>query len=159
VTESTAPSPTAPARIVVGVDGSAPSVGALREGARLAVALGLPLEAVTAWHMPDLYGGYQGEAFVPDGRDLVRAAETGQGEAVAAVFGDDVPDWFHGAIREGRSAQTLIEASRGATMLVVGSRGRGGFAGLLLGSVSLTCTAHALCPVLVCRDVTAPAAS
>jgi nucleotide-binding universal stress UspA family protein len=139
-------------RIVVGVDGSASSVGALRRGARIAAALELPLEAITAWHSPDLYGGYMGEAFMPDMADLSAGAQAMLDETAAAVFGDDRPAWFHGSVYEGRTAQTLIDHSQGAEMLVVGSRGHGGFAGLLLGSVSEACAEHATCPVLVFHE-------
>ena len=55
------------------------------------------------------------------------------------------------AVVEGPAAQTLIGAAKGAELLVVGSRGRGGFAGLLLGSVSQQCAHHASCPVVIVR--------
>lgn len=60
------------------------------------------------------------------------------------------------AWREGNAARVLLEASQGARMLVVGSRGHGGFTGLLLGSVSAACTEHAACPVLVLHGTTPP---
>jgi nucleotide-binding universal stress UspA family protein len=140
------------ARIVVGVDGSPSSVGALRRGARIATALGLPLEAVTVWRYPDLYGGYLSATFLPGVPDLTSGAQAMLDETSHAVFGDDRPSWFHGSVHEGRTAQTLIEQSMGAEMLVVGSRGHGGFTGLLLGSVSAACAEHATCPVLVFHD-------
>ena len=149
-----------PAHVVVGVDGSASSIGALRAGARIADALHLPLEAVTAWQLPDLYGGYMGETFVPDLRGLADGAAAMLDDTVSAVFGATPPPWFHGTVREGRTAQTLIDAGAGAEMLVVGSRGHGGFVGLLLGSVSQACAEHASCPVLVFHDdQPAPAAA
>lgn len=139
-------------RIVVGVDGSPSSIGALRRGGRLAAALELPLEAVAAWHYPDLYGGYLGESFIPDPTLLSDGARAMLDETVAAVFGDSPPAGFRGVVREGRTAETLIAESRGAEMLIVGSRGHGGFVGLLLGSVSEACAEHATCPVLVFHE-------
>ncbi|MCU1474158.1 universal stress protein [Amnibacterium sp.] len=139
-------------RIVVGVDGSPSSVGALRRGARIAAALDLPLHAIAAWHYPDLYGGYMGEAFIPDPSMLADGAQAMLDETVAAVFGDSPPTGFRGLVREGRAAQILIDESRGAEMLIVGSRGHGGFTGLLLGSVSEACAEHATCPVLVFHE-------
>jgi nucleotide-binding universal stress UspA family protein len=150
-TANTAAAPSA--RIVVGVDGSPSSISALRRGARIAAALELPLEAVTAWYYPELFGGYRGgymgEGFIPDSADLIAGAQAMLDEAVQAVFGDQPPTGFHGSVLEGRAAQTLIEESKGAEMLIVGSRGHGGFTGLLLGSVSQACVEHATCPVLV----------
>jgi nucleotide-binding universal stress UspA family protein len=140
-------------RIVVGVDGSPSSIGALQRGVRIAGALGLPLEAVAVWQYPDVYGGYMGEAFVPSTMDLSTGAQAMLDDTTSAVFGTATPpSWFHGSVREGGTARTLLDESEGAEMLIVGSRGHGGFAGLLLGSVSETCAAHATCPVLVFHD-------
>jgi nucleotide-binding universal stress UspA family protein len=79
-------------------------------------------------------------------------------ETVRAVFGDQPSAGFQRQVREGGAAMVLIEASQGATMLVVGSRGHGGFAGLLLGSVSANIAEHAPCPVLVIHGDQAPPA-
>ncbi|GLI28604.1 universal stress protein [Agromyces rhizosphaerae] len=130
-------------RILVGVDGSAPSIEALRYGARLADALDAPLEAVTTWTFPPVMGAYVVDGWTPD--------EDAQGildDSIAEAFGDDPPDLAR-TVLAGPAAGTLIEESRRARMLVLGSRGHGGFAGLLLGSVSAACAAHAHCPVLI----------
>lgn len=147
-----APSAPQPHRVVVGVDGSPSSTGALRRGARIAAALHAPLEAVSVWRYPDIYGGMMGEVFITDGRDLAINAQTILDAAATAVFGAEIPGWYSGVVREGVIAKVLIEESRGAEMLVVGSRGHGGFAGLLLGSVSEAVAEHATCPVLVLHD-------
>lgn len=133
----------APNRIVVGVDGSDSSFEALRWAARLGVATGATIEAVTAWHYPN---------YVMDGLGDHRPdqdAATIVGDAVVSVFGSDVPFGLTQRSEQGPPARVLLEASRGAEMLIVGSRGHGGFAGLLLGSVSSQCAEHAHCPVLV----------
>jgi nucleotide-binding universal stress UspA family protein len=65
---------------------------------------------------------------------------------------------IEGATREGPAAQVLLDETQGADLLVVGSRGLGGFSGLLLGSVSQQCVHHATCPVLIAREP-APAAT
>ncbi|MBW4041462.1 MAG: universal stress protein [Acidobacteria bacterium] len=151
-----APVPHTKQRIVVGVDGSSSSIGALRRAARIADALHTTLEAVAVWRYPDVYGGYLGETIVPDSSEFSAGAQAMIDESVAAAFGTAVPSWFHGTVREGGTAQVLIDESKDAEMLVVGSRGHGGFAGLLLGSVSEACAEHASCPVLVFHDA-APA--
>lgn len=131
-------------RIVVGVDGSDSSIDALRRGARMAEALGARLEAITVWQYPLEFGGYVTSEWSPDGD-----ARSVLDEAARGVFGESPPDWFIPVVREGSTAQVLIDASKGAEMLIVGSRGHGGFVGLLLGSVSSRCAEYSHCPVLV----------
>ena len=136
-----------PARIVVGVDGSASSIEALRYAAQLSEALGHSLDVVTTWVPPiaDAYvyhGDWRPEN---DARSL-------QNEAIADVFGDAPPAGLTARVIAGPAASTLIHESKTAGMLVLGSRGHGGFIGLLLGSVSATCAEHAHCPVLIIRS-------
>jgi nucleotide-binding universal stress UspA family protein len=141
-------------RIVVGVDGSANSEQALRWAARIAADFGARLQAVTAWDFPASYGfGSVPQDWDPAG-DMRKVLD----ETVRAVFGDQPPAGFQRQVREGNAAMVLIEASQGAMMLVVGSRGHGGFAGLLLGSVSANVAEHAPCPVLVIHGDQAPPA-
>lgn len=132
------------ARIVVGVDGSPSSIDALRYAARIADLFDQPIEIVTTWDAP-LYG----EATTAAGWEPEQWAEKVLDRAVDKAFGDTVPPNIVKTIRVGPPARTLVELSAHAAMLVVGSRGRGGFAGLLLGSVSAACAEHAYCPVLV----------
>jgi nucleotide-binding universal stress UspA family protein len=141
-------------RVVVGVDGSAESVAALRWAEDYADALGLEIDAVTSWSYPADYG-YAGGAseWRPD-QDAALVSAAALGEA----FGDGPPVGLRVVVREGHPARVLEDASNGAALLVVGSRGHGGFAGLLLGSVSAYCAEHAHCPVVVDRQVSRPAA-
>jgi nucleotide-binding universal stress UspA family protein len=141
-------------RIVVGVDGSAHSEQALRWAARLAAIFSARLEAVTAWDFPAAYGFVS----VPSDWDPAGDMREVLDETVRAVFGDQPPVGLQRQVREGGAAKVLIEASQGAIMLVVGSRGHGGFAGLLLGSVSANVAEHAPCPVLVIHGGQAPPA-
>jgi nucleotide-binding universal stress UspA family protein len=137
----------APGRIVVGVDGSPSSLQALRWALRQAKATDSSVEAVHAWQIPVAYGTavavVPGDNFAESAR---RALEESVDEALAGR--DDVQ--VDRVTEQGLPAQVLIERSRGAELLVVGS-GRGGFKGLLLGSVSQHCVAHAHCPVVVLR--------
>lgn len=134
-------------RIVVGVDGSPSSIAALRWAARIAGATGACIEATTAWDYPPTYGAPVDPTWRPD-LDA-RAILDG---ALEAVFGDHRPEGLDAVVIHGQARVVLLNASKGAQMLVVGSRGHGGFAGLLLGSVSSACAEHAHCPVLVVHD-------
>lgn len=128
--------------IVVGVDGSPQSVLALKWAKKLAGPLNATIRAVSAWQVDVMYGTY----VAYDGRS---EAEDVLAQALAAAFGDERPDGLLATCRRGQSAQVLIEEAKSAQMLILGSRGHGGFAGMLLGSVSSACAAHATCPVLV----------
>jgi nucleotide-binding universal stress UspA family protein len=140
----TADTPTTP-RVVVGFDGSAAAAEALTRAARMASLLKAKLEVVSAWHYPVAYGGFPiGASWAPD-EDAALTLRAG----LHRCFGHEIPSWVEARIAEGQPAHVLLRASRGAEMLVVGSRGHGGFAGLLLGSVSSACAEHATCPVLV----------
>ncbi|WP_082763815.1 universal stress protein [Frondihabitans sp. PAMC 28766] len=130
--------------IVVGYDGSAPSFSALERGIRLATVLDTDLLLVTTWTYPQVesvtgFGGWSPEQ---DAQDIVK-------NVVGKAFPTGAPPWFRAVALEGQSARILLEQSKGAEMLIVGSRGHGGFSGLLLGSVSSACAEHADCPVLV----------
>lgn len=136
-------------RLVVGVDGSDSSLSALRRGARMATALDGSLEAVIVWHFPGdgfLYPPITEWSPEKDADTVVRTAAD-------AVFGETWPTWFTVSTRQGAPAQVLIDESEGAEMLILGSRGHGGFPGLLLGSVSHSCAQHAHCPVLIMHDL------
>jgi nucleotide-binding universal stress UspA family protein len=139
-------------RIVVGVDGSRHSLDALGWAARFAAIFGARLDAVAAWEYPQSYGW---AAIAPEwepGQDMTKVLD----DAVQAVFGDQQPAGLRLQVREGGAAKVLLGAGEGAVMLVVGSRGHGGFAGLLLGSVSANVAEHASCPVFIVHGDQAP---
>jgi len=134
------------AHVVVGVDGSESSKTALRWAAKLAPALDASIEAITAWEYPMMLGW---EGGIPDwwrpDEDSTKILQ----ETLDEVFGSAKPAGMIQGIRQGHPTTVLLEASKNASMLILGSRGHGGFVGLLLGSVSSTCAEHAKCPVLV----------
>lgn len=132
-------------RIVVGVDGSLPSQEALRWAAHFATIFGARLEAVTAWEYPASYGW---AAIAPEW-DPAQDMRKVLNDTMRAVFGDQPPQGVQLLVREGGAAKVLLDACKGAVMLVVGSRGHGGFSGLLLGSVSANVAEHAPCPVFI----------
>lgn len=141
-------------RIVVGVDGSPPSLAALRWALERARLSGDSLDAVIAWEYPAPVAGY---GWVPPGADIDdidygAIAEQALSEAVSKVVDPGSGVTVRQLVMEGYPAQVLLDAAAGAGLLVVGSRGHGGFAGLLLGSVSQHCVHHAPCPVVVVRE-------
>jgi nucleotide-binding universal stress UspA family protein len=139
-------------RIVVGVDGSASSKAALAWAVRQARLTDATVEAVIAWHYPTAFGG---APFAPIGSVM----DTDFAGTAAGVLSDAIKDAVDPAnpvkvsstAREGIAAQILLEAADGAELLVVGSRGHGGFSEALLGSVSQNCVHHARCPVVIIR--------
>ena len=139
-------------RIVTGVDGSDSSLSALRWAIRQAGLTGAPVDAVAAWHNPVVAASY---GYVPVGtgedNDFKEITEKVLADAISSTLdpGSDVRVRSH--VIEGNAAQVLIDASDGAELLVVGSRGHGGFTEALLGSVSQHCVHFARCPVVVIR--------
>ncbi len=138
-------------RIVVGIDGSQSSMDALAWAGAQAELTGATLEVVTTWEWPMSYGWappYPAE-FDPAAAsgDLVEGAAKTVERAHPSVRVRTV-------VTEGHPAPVLVSASRGADLLVVGSRGHGEFAGMLIGSVSEHCATNAHCPVVVMRDAT-----
>lgn len=145
-------------RVVVGVDGSPASLEAVQWAVRYAHLTGALVEAVTSWSMPNMYGsdfatGYGSlELNWPDLSAEIQetALTTALPEGSTTIKRTVVCD---------HPAMALVNASTGADLLVVGSRGHGGFAGMLLGSVSAYVVAHALCPVVVIRHLPESAAA
>jgi nucleotide-binding universal stress UspA family protein len=135
-------------RIVVGVDGSEAANDALRWAARQAALVGGTLDVVMTWELPTNYGWVAPypEGFDP-AADTRRLLEEVVGTVLAKHPGLDV----HTQVVEGHPAPVLIDTAQGAELLVVGSRGHGAFAGMLLGSVSDHCVSNAPCPVVVVR--------
>jgi nucleotide-binding universal stress UspA family protein len=137
--------------IVVGVDGSHGSRLALRWAIGEAALRGTDIEAVATWQSPTY--AYTGVAVMPPIVELGDAASEALDQAIAAevagATGADADVVVRPVVVEGPAAAVLIERSREADLLVVGSRGYGGFRGLLLGSVSHQCASHAECPVVV----------
>lgn len=133
-------------RIVVGVDGSRASLRALAWAGRQASLTGARLDAVTAWRVP--VAAYEGFA-PPYDLDLAKGAKEALDKALAETLGQYPDVEVTPAVVEGAPAVELLRWAQGAELLVVGSRGHGEFTGMLLGSVSEHCVAHAPCPVVV----------
>ncbi len=131
--------------VVIGVDGSPSSIEALHWGTRIAQMTGATIDAVIAWEIPTMYG----LAYLPSDYQPEQDAGKVIAEAIDTAYGPDRPDGLRLVVTQGNPAKVLLDASRDAQMLIVGSRGHGGFVGLLLGSVSSSCAEHAGCPVLV----------
>ncbi|MFI0898062.1 universal stress protein [Streptomyces sp. NPDC020983] len=138
-------------RIVVGVDGSDVAKRALRWGVHYAGLTGGVVTAVTAWDFPAMHGARWMPPSSSDAAALEERSRRRLTEAVAEVQGAPGPVEIEAEVRYGTPARVLLDASEGASLLVVGSRGLGGVSGLLLGSVAQHCVQRAECPVVVIR--------
>jgi len=137
--------------ILVGIDGSDASREALAWAADEARTRGAVVECLTSWTWPASYGW---TVTLPEGMDPAADARRVLDASLAPVREAHPDVTFRTEVVEGPAAPALVDASAHADLLVVGSRGHGGFAGLLLGSVSAHCVAHAHCTVVVHRHRT-----
>ena len=141
-------------RIVVGVDGSAHARQALRFSLSEAALRGARVDVVSSWAVPSLAA--TGVGMIP-AFDLLRAE---LGDSAGQVIAGELADAADAAagleieqlVAQGDAAGALVGVAAGADLLVVGSRGRGGVTGTVLGSVSRACLHHAPCPVAVVHD-------
>jgi len=133
--------------IVVGVDGSPASEDALRWAAQQARLTGSVLEPVMTWDYPNYYDwatpGW------PEDINFGEDAQKSLDHSIEAVLGSSPDVIVRPVVIEGHPAPTLVQLSKSASLLVVGSRGHGAFAGMLLGSVSEHLATHAHCPVAI----------
>jgi nucleotide-binding universal stress UspA family protein len=136
-------------RVVVGVDGSVPSKAALRWALRQAHLTGAVVEAVIAWEVPLVYGYPAPTAYSVDFEDLATSVVK---DAIAEASAGAEEGRIYYKVVEGNPASALLRESADADLLVVGSRGHGGFVEALLGSTGQHCVHHATCPVVVIRD-------
>lgn len=138
--------------VVVGVDGSAESNTALAWAARYAEATGATVRAVLAWHYPGAVGSAPvGTAPAAISDEVERTKMEALDQAIATAFGDNSVVQVERKLVYGHASKALIDESADADLLVVGSRGHGALANVLLGSVSTHCVTHAACPVTVVR--------
>jgi nucleotide-binding universal stress UspA family protein len=134
--------------IVVGVDGSPGARDALDYALQEARLRDADVRVVSAWDVPG--AAYAGTYGLGDPGLLVDLEQVARDNAMRALEHADLDGVeTTTVVREGSPAHVLLEEAGGADLLVVGSRGLGGFRGLLLGSVSQQCAHHAPCPLVV----------
>jgi nucleotide-binding universal stress UspA family protein len=132
-------------RIVVGVDGSTDSRQALRAAAAIAELTGASIDVVAVWDIAFTFGyaeSYRARTPVSDTEAMVETVLT-------EVFGQARPERLRTRVRFGSPVKAILDEAADADLIVVGNRGHGAVAGLLLGSVSTRCAAAARCPVLI----------
>jgi len=137
--------------IVVGIDGSEGSKHALAWAAKEARLRGAALKLVAAWQLP--VGAYGGLGWSGIGTEMLedyrKSTEDGLDELCTEYSTQLDGLTVECIVMEGVAASVLVAAAADADLLVVGTRGHGGFAGLLLGSVSQQCAQHSRCPVVI----------
>jgi nucleotide-binding universal stress UspA family protein len=136
-------------RIVVGVDGSENSRRALEWAIEEAKIRRAQLTVVSAWQIPNVVLSSTVATAAYDSDVWKSAATETLDTMLRAVDSDGLSAGLDRQVVEGPPAKMLLDVAKGADLIVVGSRGRGGFAGLLLGSVSQQVAHHADCPVVI----------
>lgn len=141
--------------IIVGVDGSIPSLQALRWAGRQAELTGAKLVAIMAWELPGAFG-WAGLPGLPDDIDLEEPAAQALAEAVRDALPPAQAANVEQVVVLGNPAEAILERADDddVELVVVGVRGHGTIRATLLGSVSHTVTLHAMCPVVVVRGTT-----
>ena len=134
-------------RILVGVDGSAGSRRALLWAISEAKARDCIIDALAVWESPNAVG--ESLWTPPEEKRLADEALGRLSETIEEVAGADPGVEIHPVVLRGDPAQILCSWSNDAQLLVLGTRGHGGFVGLLLGSVSSKCAQHSSCPVVI----------
>ncbi len=136
-------------RVVAGSDGSPASIAALRWALNYAALTDSATEVIVAWDWPANLGW----AFpIPGDFDPEMSAEQVLDVLIGQLRVEFPNQVIEGRVLQGHPAPILVDASVGADLLVVANRGHGEFVGMLLGSVSEHCVAHAHCPVMVFRE-------
>ena len=137
-------------RVVVGIDYSTGARAALLFALHDAKRRGVPVEAVVAYRPPDYWMDFYAVSSYHPEKARAAALQHGQSFVDGVVpAGPQPPPEVRVRASMGVAADVLIAESHGADLLVVGSRGHGGFASMMLGSVSMQCALHASCPVTV----------
>ncbi len=142
----------ASAPIVIGYDGSEFADEALRKGLWLASKVGVKAQVIRAWTIstaprPSTWS----PGYVPPVEDFAEAVHQQLQQQIAHRLAEFPEVEVELVVAHGAAGRELVRASEGARMLVVGTRGMGGFTGLLLGSVTTQIVEHARCDVLVIR--------
>jgi nucleotide-binding universal stress UspA family protein len=136
--------------VLVAHDGSAQADAAVRTAVRYAAALAMPVTAVRAWTISTApRPSTAAPGYMPPFEDFEAATLAALEQELTPIRSEHPDVAITGVVVHGTPAEKLIEASSHVDLIVLGSRGHGGFAGLLLGSVSEQVVRHSKCPVLV----------
>ncbi|MDR1853076.1 MAG: universal stress protein [Propionibacteriaceae bacterium] len=140
--------------ITVGFDGSEFSKTALRKGLQMGRRLALPVRVIRAWSISNApRPANWSKGYVPPIEEFAEAVLAQVKEQTAAIIAEFPEVEVIFSVPHGAAGRELIRASETSEMIVVGTRGSGGFSGLLLGSVSDQVVGHASCDVLVTRKL------
>ena len=143
-------------KVIVGVDGTRASINALSWAAKFAKATGQQLRVISTWSPDSVTSRVSAFGETPRHDDSIMEREDHAKEAIVRTvkesFVTGAPEWVTTEAIAGNPADVLVNESRGASLLVVGTRGHGHLADIVLGSVSSDCVARAHCPVTVVRN-------